>query len=106
MKKYEEPVFYFLTLLTIIGFVHFFTTPISIYFDSAVYSIFFVAMILVPQGILVIWMMRDCKKRNFTSSDSMNNWISIILYLGIIGTTAYYFKIKRNNKYAALDTKA
>lgn len=55
-----------------------------------------VAIYIVTQGILMIWCLRDLYKRKFSNDTTKLNWFAAILFLGVVGTTAYLVRVKRH----------
>ena len=70
----------------------------------AALGIFAVLLILliIALGIasLVFWilMIIDASKRNFKNPNERVVWIIVIVILGILGATIYYFAVKRNSR--------
>jgi len=82
------------------------TLGISLYRDFFLGNItppnedFLLANILI-QGVLVLWMLRDCLKRDFPSVTSRVNWLTAIVFFGVFGTTLYYFRVKNGKPRAS-----
>ena len=53
------------------------------------------ALHVVSQGILMIWCLRDISQRTFANSSTTLNWAGAIVFLGVVGTTAYAVSVKR-----------
>tara|TARA_Y100000310_G_C20659484_1_gene803892 strand:- start:1206 stop:1457 length:252 start_codon:yes stop_codon:yes gene_type:complete len=57
-------------------------------------------MITIPLALLIFWilMIIDCIKRKFKEESEKIIWILILIFLGVIGATLYYFIIKRKKE--------
>jgi uncharacterized membrane protein (DUF4010 family) len=53
------------------------------------------AIALVSQAILMIWCVRDISRRTFPNSATTLNWAAAVLFLGVVGTTAYVLCVKK-----------
>ena len=95
LKKYEFPLFYLLTLISILGFAYYWGISL-LNFPSNDISMIFLILSFICQGILILWMIRDCINREFISKSLMINWIAVIAILGVFGTTLYFIKMRRN----------
>lgn len=96
IKKYEIPIFYLLTAIAILGFIYYWAIA-SFNFPSNDISKAFLIISFICQGILILWMIRDCINKEFKSKSLMINWIVAIALLGVFGTTLYYIKVKKKS---------
>ncbi|MEK6947477.1 MAG: PLDc N-terminal domain-containing protein [Nanoarchaeota archaeon] len=48
-----------------------------------------------------IWMIIDCAKREFKKENEKVVWIVVVVVLGMIGATIYYFAVKFQDKNKA-----
>ncbi|MFQ5850530.1 MAG: PLDc N-terminal domain-containing protein [Candidatus Binatia bacterium] len=48
---------------------------------------------LAANSALLLWMVRDCLTRPLRSC-VRNRWLAVIIFLGVVGTTAYFFTVK------------
>ncbi len=67
-----------------------------IWLGFAFLILLFIALIL---GMFVfwIWMIVDCAQRKMKDNDKVV-WILVLVFLGWLGATVYYFVIKRSDK--------
>lgn len=59
----------------------------------------FIALII---GLFIFWIMMiiDCANRDFPNNNDKVIWILVLVFLGVLGGTIYYFAVKRKNSQA------
>jgi len=97
--NFEKLAFFVLTVLSfacLITFVYigFFPTSFGPDLRNNLLN-FLIAVHILPQGVLAIWMIRDCIRRPFPKTTTRINWLTAIVFFDVFGTTAYYFNVKR-----------
>jgi len=70
--------------------------------EAMIGGFIFLVLIAIAAAIFlfVFWikMIIDCAKREFKGENDKVVWILVIVLLGVIGATVYYFAVKYNDK--------
>jgi len=92
MTRLSRVTFWFLTAVAIVAF--------AVWLQQMAYPVSFthlylLAVSLVSQGVLIIWCLRDFYRRRFPEDRTKVNWFAALLFLGVLGTTAYAIWVKQ-----------
>ncbi len=97
MTRLGRAVFWLLTgvaIVTFAVFLHQMANPVSFP------HLYVLALNLVSQGILTIWCIRDLYRLPFPEDRTKLNWFAALLFLGVVGTTAYALCVKERHSTA------
>jgi len=94
---FEKLIFYILTALSsIFLIVYVYVLFSSKDLDHSLVNSLITGHVLT-QGVLTIWMIRDCIRHPFANTITRINWLTAVVFFGVFGTTLYYLKVKRRS---------
>ena len=69
-------------------------------FIFALIALFYIVILggVVAAAVFWICMLVDAIKRDFHGKDEKVIWVLVIVFVGLIGATIYYFVVKREDK--------